>query len=373
MNLRKPLIILVLAVATSLAIALLSKSEPYHERLIRIQAEQELARIDTRILSEPLDIQAMLLDYSKDRVLLLKAWVALTRYPDQSREVMRLYGDEPAFKDILRGYGEVVIPLVKYFLDHDVLTIKVMVAVKTGVQVVTDAFNDAWNWMSGNTPTPQTPVAVVQPGGFGTVERGWQAISFVQEERYKFIQQFDIDATGKAEWNQTSRVVTGVSSFFSSGIENLERKYVLHDDIKINDVFFATIDLVPFVASLKLLKAGKVATASGKELSIVSRTRIFAPKLIPKGEFFLQLGKWGAVAATAYIVVAHPSLLNSLFAEAAKLMGLNPLIVQIVGWTLLVAIALYPFSWLLIGLARGMIFTASLLGKAARKTSPTPS
>jgi len=362
MQLRKFSVIAVLSVVVSCAVCYLSKPMSYHERLIQIQTDQQLARIDERIPNEPTDIQALLLDYSGDKVLQLKAWIALSTYPEQSREVLRLYGGEQEFKDILRQYGETVIPVVKYFVDHSVLSIQVVDAVKKKVQAVSRAFDDAWNWMRGNAANPRNSDTAGQQDGIGSVERGWYAIGFVRNEGHQFLAQFDVDAAGEPKWNQTNRVVTDVSSFFSSGIANLEMKYDLHDEVKIDDVFFAAIDVVPLVASLKLLKAGKVATASGNELSLVSRTRIFAPKLIPKGGIFLRFGKYAAIAATAYVVVTHPSLLNSLFLEVANLAGLNPLVVQFLGWAVIIAIALYPFTWFLTGFARLVLWCASAFG-----------
>jgi hypothetical protein len=73
------------------------------------------------------------------------------------------------------------------------------------------------------------------------------------------------------------------------------------------------------------------------------------------------LGKYGAIAATAYIIVAHPSLVNSVLAEFANLMGWNPLLVQFAGWFLIIFIALYPIAWLLKDIARLILFIFSLI------------
>lgn len=69
----------------------------------------------------------MLLDYAGDDdlnatslrgELVLKAWIAFSKYPEQAPEVFRLYGSDPAFQKILRNYGEIVVPVIKYFLDN---------------------------------------------------------------------------------------------------------------------------------------------------------------------------------------------------------------------------------------------------------------
>lgn len=361
MKSRKLLVLCTLAVAAALAIGYFSTSTPYYEQLIRIQAEQQLGPIDKNIGNEPLDIQAMLLDYSGDKTLTLKAWIALSKYPAQTREVLRLYGSEPEFQDVLRRFGEPVIPVVKYFLDNDVLTLKVMETVKSAGQSIGNSATAAWNWATGKVATPPNANANPQQNSLGPTERGRYAINFVRGEGHQFLGQFDVDIQGQAHWNQTNRVVIGVSSFFTSGISNLERKYDLHDEVKINDVFFAGIDVIPMVAALKLLQAGKMVAASGKELSLVSRTRIYGAKLIPKSGVFLRLGKYAAIAATVYIVASHPSLINSLFEEAAKLLGLDPWLVQFVGWAILITLLLYPFSWVLMILARVVLLGLSWL------------
>ena len=117
---RKILILLTLATLASLAIYHFWAPLPYAERLVRIQAEQDLGRIDERITAEPLEIQAQLLDYSSDQELTLKAWIALSKYDRSAREIFQLYGSEPEFKDILRTYGDAIIPVIQYFRDHEV-------------------------------------------------------------------------------------------------------------------------------------------------------------------------------------------------------------------------------------------------------------
>jgi hypothetical protein len=103
----------------------------------------------------------------------------------------------------------------------------------------------------------------------------------------------------------------------------------------------------------------------------VSRTKLFGSRLIPKRAFFRQLGTYGAAVATAYVVITHPSLVNSLLEELAELLGLNPLLVQFAGWLLIITIALYPFSWALIALARLILFGMSLIEKSGKQLAKT--
>ena len=91
--------VLATAIVAALAISLSWRPSSYVEQLIRIQTKQELAHIDIRILNEPVQVQAMLLDYAGDQELLLKAWIALAKYPATSREILLLYGSESEFRE----------------------------------------------------------------------------------------------------------------------------------------------------------------------------------------------------------------------------------------------------------------------------------
>ena len=410
MKMRKFLFITVVALLATMAIVQWTKTVPYAEKLIRLQAEQSLGKIDKRILDEPLAVQALLLDYAGDggpeskgvrSELVLKAWVALAKYPLQSREVLQIYGSKPEFQSIIREHGEFVIPVIKYFLDNDLLSLRIQAKVADAVIVATETVSDAvntatkqvggavtavkqgakhlWDKVRGISPVPasvpaQTPAPAPPPTAqpvkaeFGPTERGWYAINSIKNDGHKFLGQFALDATNVAHWNQTNRVVTTVGTCLTGGLSNLERKYELDEKIGGSDVFFAAIDVIPFVAAVKLLKAGKVVAATGKELSLVSKTRLFAARLIPKSPLLKAMGKYGVMLATGYVVLTHPALLNSVFAELAELLGLNPVLVQFLGWFLLITVALYPFSWLLKSMARIVIVGFSWLERSKKQS-----
>src|SRR5580765_4525437 len=73
MRFRKTLLGLVAAIVIALAICLAWTPVSYSDRLVLLQAEQELGHIDQRILLEPVDVQSILLDYAPDSELVLKA------------------------------------------------------------------------------------------------------------------------------------------------------------------------------------------------------------------------------------------------------------------------------------------------------------
>jgi hypothetical protein len=132
-NFREPLFFALIALCAAIGIGRLSAALPCHEKLIRIQAEQELGPIDPRILKESLETQAMLLDYAAidakapkngDKELVLKAWIALAKYPDESRQLFKLYSSQPEFQAVLRNFGEPAIPVIKYFYDTDLQSLR---------------------------------------------------------------------------------------------------------------------------------------------------------------------------------------------------------------------------------------------------------
>ncbi|MBT9505034.1 hypothetical protein [Rhodoferax sp.] len=344
-----------MAALISVGIAYWSTSLPFAHNLIRIQAEKKLAAIDKRIVDAPLETQALLLDYAGDEdidaksprgELVLKAWIAFSKYPEQSPEVFRLYGSDPAFQKILRAYGEVVVPIIKYFLDNDVTSVHVREsagnALQATKQVVQSAKNALMNLIGTGQGNPQPqPQPPKQP--LGPTERGSYAIGFIGAEGHKLLGQFVLDSKGQVQWNTTDRVVGGLVNFLVGGVSNLESKYRRDEELEKSDYFFAALDVVPFVASVKLLKMGKMAATSEKELSLVSKTRLYGARLIPKSEALQKLGKYGVIAATGYVIVTHPSLLNSVFSGIAEMLVLNPMLVKFIGWFALISVALYPF------------------------------
>ena len=187
-------------------------------------------------------------------------------------------------------------------------------------------------------------------------ERGWYAINFIKHEGHDFLGQVSLHPDGKARWNQTDRVVKASTAFFTSGVRNLETKIDLGQELTGADAFWAGLDVALVAVPAKILLSGKAVARSGQELKFATRTRLAAPRLLPRGEFFRKLGAYGAAAATVYVVATNPSLLNSVLAEIANLVGISPWIVQAVGWTVVIAFLLYVLSWLLIPAAKLLLF-----------------
>ena len=330
----------------ALAISLAWKPAPYVEQLIRIQAKQELGHIDRGILDEPVLVQAVLLDYAADQELVLKAWIALAKYKETAREILVLYGSEREFQEILRAYGDSIIPVIQYFRENDVWTVRAMDATGKAIKSMQEAAKELWGRVTGNAQANSTAVSP-KPVQLGPKERGWYAVHFIKHEGHDFLGQFSVSKDGKAKWNQTDRIVKASVSFFTSGVRDLETKNDLGEDIKAADVFWAGLDVALVALPAKLLMSGKAIARSGKELNLATRTRLVAPRLVSEGTLFRKLGAYGAAAVTVYIVATHPSLLNSVFAELADLAGISPWMVQLAGWWLVLVLVIYVLSWLL--------------------------
>ena len=91
----------VIALVVAVLVALRLQPQPVEERLVRLHS-QEVFGADSQLLSESLPVQATLLDYRSDRLLLLKAQAALQVYPEHARQLLELFGEEPEFREALK-------------------------------------------------------------------------------------------------------------------------------------------------------------------------------------------------------------------------------------------------------------------------------
>ena len=231
MNLRKPLVFLAVALVASRVICREWKPVPYNEQLIRLQAQGALAWLSPAVLAEPIAIQGQLLDYARDKTLLMKAWIALAKYPKMTREVLAAYGSEPEFREILRMYGEAVIPVIVYFRDNDLTSLRATAAVGNAVQHVTGFVQHLWAHITG-APSPNAPAPARQ---LDPMQRGWLAVNFIRQEGHDLLGQFVVTPDLKVKRNQTDRFSKALTAFFASGVRDLETKYDLGNEISKED------------------------------------------------------------------------------------------------------------------------------------------
>ncbi len=323
-----------LLITLSLCLSLLIKTawpaRSFDEQLIRVQAQHLLNDSIPTIEHESIELQSVLLDYSDDQILLLKTQVALLKFPKKTRQVLLQFGSEPVFIDILRQYGETIIPVINYFNSTDIIkTIKL----RDDTKQLVSQIKSWWHEME------QSPRRELSPE-----QQARYAIQFIEIEGYDFLGQFHIDATnGKLEWIQTERFSESLSAFFSSGVKNLETRYVSDQEISMDDFLWAGVDVLAVAGSLKLLRASRQVAHSGKSLNITRQTTLFGSHLLKSG-LAGKLFKYSSLAATGFIIIKHPSLIPSAFAEIGKLFGMPPLLAQFIGITLLLFIVAYPLS-----------------------------
>jgi len=368
---RKLLLILGISVIVALLSTVTSRPMLIEERLIQIQAENTLREFP-RIEKEPLEVQAALLDMADDELLLLKARAAYLRYPAMTREVFPLYGPEPEFREILRLYGENILPPIHYFLSKPVGSIELMNDLANKYQAAVEFFTggeDTGNSTAGQQSTSRKEKLTPE-------ERGWYAVRFIQEEGHDFLGQFVLNEQGDVIWVRTERVLENINQFFASGIRNLEIQHRTGDDVTASDIGWASVDVLVFASALKVLRVGRAVAVSSRGAARGTRSAALAARLTTSGRMLMttaRYAKWPAVIGVGYLVVTHPGIINDVLAEVAEVMGYPVKLVQFLGWMLILLPVLYIGSWvfrLIVRPALGLLGTLIIgLSHIGRKKS----
>lgn len=347
---------LLLSVAILLAVGASTgwQAKPLDERLMQIHLAA-LPELVPTLKNEPPAIQAVLLDYADDEILLLKAQAALLRRPLLAREILSLYGHEPEFREVLLAYGDNVFLPIGYFLKNRVRTLEW----RHYANKQFEAAKQQAGRLLSTEPTAEADAALAEAGDRLTPEqRGWYAVNFIREDGHRFLGQFALDAQGQVKWIQTERLLSDTSSFFSSGIRTLETKARTDAQIGVADIGWAAVDLMVVTSAFKILRIGKVATAGSRATA--------ASRLAKIGRSGVRTAKYGAALTTVavvYVAARHPSLINDALATIATMLDLPVLAFQIIGWTLLLLPLLYLSSWLLRALLPPVIFMLGVLAR----------
>ena len=340
---KKLLLICGMALLMAAVFSTIAQPVPIEQKLISIHASDVLGDFPG-IEHESVEMQAILLDMSDDPLLLLKAQAAFIRYPDMARDLFPLYAAEPEFRDVLKRYGEDALPPIQHFVNQPISTIEWMHKASRQYQAAKRYFTDV----------PEATKPDSQPSGerqdLTPEERGWYAVNFIHSEGHDFLGQFIVDNQGITKWIGTERVLEGVNQFFASGIRDLERNYRFGNEITAGDIGWASVDVLVFASAVKVLRVGRVAAATTKNASRGTRSAALAARVTRSGKMVLsstRYAKWPVIIGAGYLVVAHPSIINDLFAGVADVLGYPVLVVQFVGWLLLLIPGLYIGSWLL--------------------------
>jgi hypothetical protein len=351
------LLVACLAVAGAAWLADGQSTPSYEVQVIGVALRQSFGDAASQVAAEPLDVQALLLDYADNEPLLLKARVALMRYPDLARRILPVYGDEPAFQEVLLKYGEAALPPIGYFMDHELISLEMRRALSERIEQAKLLYGRL-----AGTPEDSAPTAMTFPE-LTAEERGWYAVQFLQEEGYNFLGQFIVARNGKADRVQIERVMEGLPGLFLGGLRGLETKWRQGDNIEGSDLGWAALDVIVIGSTMKLLRALRAARPTpaanvARAGSFSRRVTVFGSRVLSHGgRLGVAIASFGAIPAAIYLMITHPELINATLAEFGDWLGITPRVVQFVFWFVALSItmrlALYllaPLSWVLRGL-----------------------
>jgi len=335
----------------------------YEDQLIGVAVRQSFGDSATQVATEPLEVQALLLDYAGNEPLLLKARLALMSYPDLARRILPVYGGEAEFQEVLQRYGEAVLPPIAYFMDHDMSSLEMRRALGNRVEEIMLLYARLVGTSSDVAAPRQDPVPDLTPE-----ERGWYAVQFLREEGYDFIGQFAVSPDGNAEWVQTERLTEGLTDLFFGGVRGLEAKWRQGSAVEESDLGWAALDLAVIASSVKLLKATRVSRAAvpadagiaaARSSGFSGRVAMLGSRVLARGgRLAVAVSRYGVVPMAVYLMFRYPSLINATLAELGGVLGIEPWLMQFLFWfvaiLVLCRLALFllgPLSWLLRNLA----------------------
>ena len=343
----------------------------YEDQLIGVAVRQSFGDAASQVATEPLDVQALLLEYADNEPLVLQARLALLKYPELARRILPVYGDEPVFQVVLLTYGEASLPPIAYFMDHDLASLEIRRAI--GEQV--EQARLLYDRLLG-IPVDAVPPATEPLTGFTAEDRGRYAVQFLLDEGYDFLGQFVVDPTGNADWVQTERMTEDVANLFLGGVRGLESRWRQGEVVEGSDLGWAALDMVVIASSVKLLKAaraGKAArpgTAMARSGGFSSRVAVFGSRVLARGgRLGLAAARYGAIPAAVYLMFRYPTLINPTLAELGNWLGVEPWVVQFIFWfialSVIMRLALFllrPLSWVL----RSLAWLAGILAASYR-------
>lgn len=312
---RKFLFVLAAAALLAALLAATWRPMPIEERRVRIEAQRAFPELAANPGRLPAEVQAQLLDYADDEVLLLKARAAVLARPEMAARILPLYGPEPEFREILRTHGEAVLPPIAYFLDNEITTL-----------ALADAIARAIARANGGSRPALT-----------AEDRGWHAVQFIQVEGHDFLGQFEVGPDGRTRWIHTERVLEGLGSLFAGGIRNVERKYRTGRDVTAEDLGWAAVDAVAVLGAVYILRAGKAAAAAARTGQAGTRASATAARLARAGKIGLagaSRARWPVILAAAYVAVRHPGVVSEFFAGVAEFLGVPAWLSVFGGWLL---------------------------------------
>ena len=326
-------IIAILALLIAAAFAMFWRPVSLDERVVQLQLERVLPTDAQALAAQPLELRALLVDYAADSLLLIQAQAALRRHPTLAPDVLLAFGDEPDFRLVLREYGAALVPPIHFFMHNEVRTVALMkqageLSERLRILVGGDAAVDS---------EPLSP----------ELERGWYAVVFIQAEGHNFIGQFVTQPDGEVAWLQSERFLEGINTFFAGGIRALESRARRGEPIRARDLGHAGIDVAIGFGVFKLVKAARGGAVATRQAGFATRSVALAPIMVRQSAVASRLLRIGAPLAAGYLMIRHPSLINSGLAWLGERLGLPVALVQFAGWAMLLLPLFYVASLLL--------------------------
>jgi len=269
-----------------------------------------------------------------DRILALQAVLVEREFPDWTFELFGFFGDTPEFRTILKEHGPQIIPVIWYHIENDSIAVNVESYAGRFIEFLKDKFNGKeikYDWSNLNP-----------------VQRAWRSVLNIYEQGHAYLDECetrrDEDGTINTQWIITNRFTSILTGIMLDGVENLETKFRMGEEVTLEDAAWAVLDVTVIgSASLKAaiaLKGAKLAkvTIAGVKVAKTGKVAVISSKVAKYGSTVLKskVVKWGVVVGTAYYAVTHPSLLNDAVGAIASFTGTSPWAI----WFWLIVIAL---------------------------------
>ena len=351
--LKRPwLFIVLVAMALAGLLSLTASDDPFEETLVRLEVERALPALEPTLQEESAEINALFLHYASDQALWMSAALAMLRHGDIARSTLLDYGLSPQFQQVLVRFGADAVLPISYFRDHDVTTLRAQHWIGERYQQVSRWWGDEESGASFE---------------FTPYRRGLIGIALLEAEGHALLNQFVVSEQDDVEWLQGERLIAGLSDLVIPGLRDLESQWRRGEAIGASDLGWAGVDLLVMASAVKVLRAGRAARTArvgGVEAQAV-RTGVRQGVVAMSGRFATlpRMAKVAAVAATAYVVIRHPSLVSALGTHLSHWLGWPTWLGQFLVWLIVLLPVLFiarfvyrwllrPLLWLLVPLTR---------------------
>jgi hypothetical protein len=254
---------------------------------------------------------------------------AFVQYPQALPKVYALYGHTPELQEVFRKYGHnQILPIVEKCLEEGDMLLEL---------------GTRFDELMSSPLNKKIEVSEVEPA-----ECGWRAILLTLVAGNNFLGQYVIDDKGKAHLLPGSSVLAIMKRLTVSGLQVLEKKFVLRESPTLKDWGLGALD----VAVIGF--AGKaVATAAKRGIARAARpslghklTTARAGMMGFASIYTPRIAKYATVGGVAYLVLYHPQVITGAAGVIADTVGVSPLLVQTLVWGIILFVPL----WILITL-----------------------